>query len=215
MLELQLIYEGNGRFRTASRVDLTIASERFGAGEIIEASVGKRRSRKQHGWFFAMVGAAHENQSAGPLFDDAEQLRAWLLIKAGHCDVREFDPRAMTREVAAWVKQTFRAVDFTTDGRRIYAKTPRSIAFKAVGSAEMMEIANRVVDVICTDIVPGSSRADWEPFLREGSEKADRAAKRRRGHDRHDVCDARAGGQRCAPAADAADAAVAQSREPA
>lgn len=181
-MRIQLISEGNGRFRTASALDFKLATEAFGQGEIVEVVIGKRRSVPQHRWFFAMVAAAHENQSAGPSFDDPEQLRAWLLIQAGHCDVKVFEPRSMTREVAAWLRQTFRAVDFTLDrAGRINAKTPRSIAFRKCGSAEMTEIANKVVEIIMADIVPGSTRTDWEPFLAEGAAKAERKAKREKG----------------------------------
>ena len=178
MFELQLIYEGNGRYRAATKLDWQISNERFGQGEVIEVRAGKKRSRKQHGWFFQMLHRAFENQSAGPQFDDAEQLRAWLLIKAGHCDVKAFQPGAMTREVAAWLRQTFRAVDFTADSKGIYAKTPRSISFKAVGSAEMTEIANKVAEIIMAEIVPGTSWADWQPYLDEGQRLAAAARKR-------------------------------------
>lgn len=181
MIDLQLIHEGGGRFRSATKLDHGIATEKFGAGEIVIARIGKRRSVPQHNWFFSMIAAAFDNQSAGPPFDDTEQLRAWLLIKAGHCDVKVFQPRSMTREVAAWLRMTFRAVDFTMDrAGNIHAKTPRSIAFSKCGAEDMAEIANRVVDVIMADIVPGSTRADWEPYLKEGAAKAERKAKRER-----------------------------------
>lgn len=178
MLELQLIYEGNGRYRAATKLDWQIGNERFGQGEIIEVRAGKKRSRKQNGWLHAMIAEAFDNQSAGPQFDDKEQLRAWLLIQAGHCDVKTFEANAMTREVAAWLRQTFRAVDFTTDGTSIFAKTPRSIAFKACGSAEMTEIANKVAEIIMADIVPGTTWADWQPYLDEGERLAAAARKR-------------------------------------
>lgn len=178
MFELQLIYEGNGRYRAATKLDWQIGQERFGQGEIIEVRAGKKRSRKQHGWFFQMIGSAFENQRAGPQFDDSEQLRAWVLIKAGHCDVKAFQANAMTRDVAAWLRQTFRAVDFTTDGTSIFAKTPRSISFKSCGSAEMTEIANKVAEIIMAEIVPGTTWADWQPYLDEGERLAAAARKR-------------------------------------
>lgn len=183
MLELQLIYEGNGRFRTATKLDLQLAHERFGQGEVIEAKVSKLRSRKQHRFFFAgLVKAAFDNQSAGPHFADQERLRKWLLIQAGHCNVQQFEPGAMTAAVAQWLRATYDDIDFTHDGRWIYAKTAKSISIygpTAIGGAEMTEIANRVVEIIMAEIVPGSLRSDWEPFLREANDSERRREKRK------------------------------------
>lgn len=178
MFEIQLIYEGNGRYRAATKLDWQISNELFGQGEIIEVRPGKKRSRKQHGWFFAMLTSAYENQSAGPEFVDSEHLRAWLLIKVGHCDVAEFDPGSISRPMAAWLRKTFRAIDFTERGGKIFAKTPRSISFKSVGSAEMTEIANKVVEVIMAEIVPGTTWDDWIPYIDEGKRLAAEARKR-------------------------------------
>jgi len=174
-LIVNLVYEGQGRFRPASKADRLVAEERFGQGEIIEAALRKPRSRKQHNWFFAMISEAHANQTSGPLFDDSERLRKWLLIQVGHCNVMQFHPAAMSKEVAVWLRQTYDDIDFATDGRWIYAKTARSIAWKACGSAEMTAIADKVIDVICERIVPGTTRPDWEPYLPTG--KAEKRAK--------------------------------------
>lgn len=188
MLELQLIYEGNGRFRTATKLDLQIAHDRFGQGEIIEAKVSKKRSRRQHSWFFAgLVKAAFDNQSAGPHFEDTERLRKWLLIQAGHCNVQQFESGAMTAAVAQWLRTTYDDIDFTHDNRWIYAKTAKSISIygpTAIGGAEMTEIANKVVEVIMTEIVPGSLRSDWEPFLKDAMASEKRREKRRSSSDR-------------------------------
>ena len=169
MIELQLIHEGGGRFRTATRLDLALATEHFGQGEIVEAKVGKKRSMRQHRWFFAMVKLAFDNQTTGPHFDDEERLRKWLLIQAGHCDVKRFEPNSITPAVAQWLRETYGDIDFTHDCKWIYAKTAKSMSFKAVG-AEMGEIANKVIDVIMAEIVPGSTMADWEPFVAAATE---------------------------------------------
>lgn len=167
MLDLQLVYEGGGRFHTASKLDLRLSEDKLGAGEIVEAQVGKRRSSKQHRWVFAMVAAAFDNQTAGPLFDDAERLRKWLLIQAGHCDVKRFDPGAVTPAVAQWLRDTYGDIDFTTDGRWIYAKTAKSIAYAECDHDAMCRIADAMIEVIVEKIVPGSRREDWEPYVNE------------------------------------------------
>lgn len=174
-LTIQLVYEGGGKFRTASKLDLLLAGDHFGQGEVVEMRPSKRRSLRQHNWFFHLVGAAFDNQRAGPVFDTPERLRKWLLIKVGHCTEKRFAPRAMTAEVAAWLREMHDDMDFSTDRVWIYARTAKSIAFKACDSAEMTAIADRVVDVIVDQIVPGTTRADWEPYLSEAKETARRS----------------------------------------
>jgi hypothetical protein len=197
VLDLHLIYEGNGRFSTATKLDLQIVHERFGQGEVIEAKVSKLRSRKQHGWFFAgLVKAAFDNQSAGPHFTDTERLRKWLLIQAGHCNVQQFEPGAMTAAVARWLRATYDDIDFTHDRQWIYAKTAKSISIygpTAIGGAEMTEIANKVVEIIMAEIVPGSLRSDWEPFLKEATASEKRRERKANGGSSERVPDNRAG----------------------
>jgi hypothetical protein len=185
-LEIQMIYHGDGKLTAASRVDLALLSEHFGQGEVIVVSPAKRRSKKQHGWFFDMISRAYDNQRAGPSFDDSEGLRKWLLVQAGHCTTMKFEPRAITKPVVDWLKTVDPNIFFSHDSRWIYARTAKSIAFKAVGSAEMTEIANKVVDVIMEHVVPGTARSDWEPFVLIGAEKAERKSKRIRSGDGYD-----------------------------
>ena len=179
MTELELIYEGRGRFVTADKGSLAIAHEEFGEGEVLTFRAAKKRSLRQLRWFFHMVHAALDNQRAGPDFQgDPERLRKWLLIRVGHCNEKRFAPQAMTREVAAWLRETYSDIDLSTNGHEIIVRTARSISRKECGHDEMCAIADRVVDVICEEIVPGSMRADWEPYLERGrkSLKAIKAA---------------------------------------
>ena len=164
MIEVQLVYEGEGKFGCASKFDFTLAADKLGAGEVLTARLMHKRSGRQHRWFFSMVQAAWDNQRAGPRFDTADRLRHWLLIQAGHCDEKRFEPAAMTKEVAAWLRATRDDIDFATDNRWIYARTAKSISYKACDHDTMCEIADRVVEVIMERIVPGSTHADWEPF---------------------------------------------------
>jgi len=177
---LRLVYEGGGRFRVASTYDLEAVELQFAAGEQVEMKPAKGRSIRQHKWFFSLVSEAFENQRAGPQFDSAERLRKWLLIKVGHCTEKRFAPRAMTADVAAWLRQQYDDMDFATDRVWIYARTAKSISFRACNSEAMCEIADRVVDVICSEVCPGTTRADWEPFVAEGRQVAQRSVARKR-----------------------------------
>ena len=177
---LRLVYEGGGRFRVASTYDLEAVETQFAAGEAVEMRPAKGRSLQQHRWFMQLISEAFDNQSAGPVFDNSERLRKWLLIRVGHCTERRFHPRAMTAEVAAWLRQQYDDMDFATDRVWIYARTAKSISFRACNSEAMCEIADRVVDVVCAEIVPGSSRDDWQPYLTKARDAARRSAARKR-----------------------------------
>lgn len=170
MIELHLIYEGGGRFRSLTKLDLMLASDKFQQGERVLAKCTKPRSGRQNRWFHAMMHDAWDNQTAGPLFDTSDRLRKWATIQAGHCDVKRFEPAAMTREVAEWLRATYDDIDFSTDGRWIYAKTAKSISYRSCDNYVMAAVADKVVDIICEQIVPGTTRADWEPYIKSADE---------------------------------------------
>lgn len=166
MLDLQLIHLGNGRFATASKLDHDLAATLPANGKV-RAKITQPRSVDEHRWFFAVIAKAFENNRAGPSPDECptpEHLRAWLLIKAGHCDTQTFEPQAVTAPVVRWMKQvqpmTFWSV--TRDGH-IIARTAKSISFSKADEALFNPIANRVIDIIIEEVVPGTTHADWAP----------------------------------------------------
>lgn len=169
--DIQLIHEGGGRFRCATRQDHSVAVEKLTDGETLIAKLTRPRSGRQLRWAHAMVHAAWENQTAGQRFDTSDHLRKWLLIAAGHCDVKRFPPQAMTGEVARWLKATRDDIDFEIDGDCILAKTARSISYAACDHDTMCAVADKMIDIICDQIVPGTSRADWEPYLGRKAKK--------------------------------------------
>lgn len=178
MIELGLIYQGLGHFVAAAKHDTVTAEAQLETGDRVRARLTRPRSIEQHRWTFSLFQAAFDNQRGGPKVENWEQLRKWLLIQAGHCDVMAFEPGALTPHVAQWLRGKF-GIEFTHDRKWIYAKVAKSISFRAVDSDEMTRIANAVVDVICEVIVPGTSRADWEPHL-PGATEHGRTAKKPR-----------------------------------
>lgn len=156
MIELGLIYNGNGTFRLRTHFDFKLCQKNFEDGEALRAKVDHQRSVKQNAYFHALIQAAWENQRCGPQFPTWEHMKSWLLIQAGHCDVKHFDPGSMTPQVAAYLRNVFDTVDFTTDGNRITMKTAKSVSFKRCDAAVMKEVVDRVAEIICTDIIPGA-----------------------------------------------------------
>lgn len=159
-VQLRLIYNGNGTFRVREHLDFKICQEQFGAGEVLHAKVTHQRSLKQNDYFHALIQAAWENQRSGPHLPTWEHLKHWLLIQADHCDVFELEPSSMTPQVAAIFRKTFDTVDFTEKGGRIFMKVAKSVSFKKCDGEAMKQVVDRVVAIICEEIVPGARPQD-------------------------------------------------------
>lgn len=163
---LQLIHLGNGRFAAASRLDHDLAAQLPVNGKVL-AKITQPRSVNELRYFFAMIASAFNNNRAGPSLDECptpEHLRAWLLIKAGHCDTQTFEPRAVTAPVVRWMKSvapmTFWSV--AKDGT-IIARTAKSISFSKADESVFNPVVNKIIDIIVAEVVPGTTHADWAP----------------------------------------------------
>jgi len=159
MLDLRLKYLGGGKFQTAGSLDFDLCGKELDEGETVRARVTHQRSVKQNAFFHALIAAAWENQRGGPQFPSWEHLKGWLLIKVGHCDVKQFAANAMTAEVARHIRLTNPMADFTTDGESIFMKTAKSVSFKSTSAEEMAPVVDAVVALICSEIVPGVTPA--------------------------------------------------------
>ena len=163
MIELALVHESGGRFRCADKASHDVAIDKLIEGQLVRAKIYKQRSIDQHRWFFVMVEDAFHNQRAGPAFSSSEELRKWLLIRAGWCHAMTFEPEAMTVDVARWLRVKY-GLDFTHNGKNIICREAKSISFKDCDGDQMTAIADKVIDIICDQIVPGTTRSDWEPY---------------------------------------------------
>lgn len=160
MLDLRLEHIGQGQFRTRSRLDYELCCTELDDGEHVRAKVTRRRSVQQNEFFHALIEAAWENQRGGPPQPTWRHLKGWLLIQVGHCNVKRFDAGAMTPAVASYLRQSFETVDFTTDGKAITMKVAKSVSFRRCDAAEMAGVVDRVVELICSVIVPGTTPAE-------------------------------------------------------
>ena len=165
MLEQRLIYLGNGRYQTASRSDLENANTTFAAGEHVVARITHKRSVRQNNTFHAMIAYAFENQRSGPNLSTAQHLKQWLLIKAGHYSERRFHLGPLlereAKSVGMVVAQMMRSHDdyvgiaYASGTGELIERRAKSVSFKSVMSDDMRELFDRVVHIICEEIMPG------------------------------------------------------------
>jgi len=140
-LTLELCYNGDGSFRTSSPFDFKLAQSRLGEGELIRVSVSRGRSSKQNRLFHALIQAAFDNQVHGPMLETVDHMRAYLLIRAGHCN----ETRIPT------AKQS--AKDVVSTARHMSAFLRQHYEYYETANAVMQ----RVIDEICGNICPGTT----------------------------------------------------------
>lgn len=166
MTELRLRYDGNGKFSPASHVDYTAACDECQQGEEYVAKLVRPRSSRENRLFHGAIKSAYHNQRGGPRFDDRddsdgwERLRGWLLCEADWCDIHRFKPGALAPEAITIMRQVVRAdtvwaVDRTTGD--ILMKVPRSIKFATMKHPDFQPVKNKVFEILCNEIVPGST----------------------------------------------------------
>jgi hypothetical protein len=168
MLDLRLRYEGAGRFQTATKLDFDLAAETYSQGDVVRAETTQPRSLRQNNYLHAIIQSAHETQSGGPRFGHWKQMRAWLLIEAGYCNEERFKVPGTSRNVAtAFGKglaqalrrgERYEAVAYDPKTAEFVIRTPISLKFHgkdALTADEAGELTDRIVAIVCTEIVPG------------------------------------------------------------
>lgn len=162
MIELRTKYEGEGRWRAASHVDWKIAIQECTTGEEMVTRFVRPRSSKENRLFHGAIKAAWNNQRGGPYYPEEEggwmRLRAWLLCEAGYCDLYEFAPGSISREVVQVLKQRDQDAFWTVMPKTgvIRARFPKSISYKTLCADEFQPIKTRVFEILCNVVVPGT-----------------------------------------------------------
>lgn len=163
MIELQLIYDGGGKFSPASHVDFRTACEELEQGERVVARLVRPRSSPENRLFHGAMKSAWDNQRGGPLFTEEEggwlRLRAWCLCEAGWCDLHEFDAGAISKEAVAILKQRDQTAFWTVNRGtgKIRVRFPKSISFKACKHPDFQPVKGKVFDLLCNVICPGTT----------------------------------------------------------
>lgn len=167
MLDLHLVYLGQGRFSTASKRDLDSASLALMPNERVRARITKKRSVQQNEFFHALVQVAHDNQRSGQPLPSWRHLKSHLLIRVDHCDEARIDLHECSPSMAAVVakgmtaelRRRFDTVETSYDRKRhqIVMRFARSVSFSECTRERMGEIVDHVTAIICNEIVPGTT----------------------------------------------------------
>jgi hypothetical protein len=131
-----------------------------------------------------MCEHAFDNQRAGPELPTWRHLKDWLLIHpdVGHCQERRVKVGKLTpREAqAAGVAlatalrtgEDFVGVGYDTKHGEFVVRTAKSVSFRAVTSDDMAAITDKVVGLICKEILPGTDPEDLFNATRSESKVA-------------------------------------------
>lgn len=109
---------------------------RVAAGNIVRAEIKRPRSLGHHRKFFALLGLIYENQTR---YRSPEALLDAIKIYIGHADV------------------------LNIRGKEVHI--PKSISFSSMDQTAFEAFWDRVVGVVCTEIIPGLKRTDLEREL--------------------------------------------------
>jgi hypothetical protein len=165
MIELPLAYEGNGVFRATSRAAVLRAQQSCEQGETFKASLTRPRSVDQNNFFHGLIDAAWQNLQND--FSDPRHLKEWLLIEAGHVQedrvLIDKMPRKHMRPVIEAMTASLRRrntvvrVAYNEKYGELVMHYAGEWKFEKTGHDRATEITQKVVEIICERLLPGTT----------------------------------------------------------
>lgn len=126
--------------------------------QMIKCKITKKRSSPHHRLFFAALQAAYDNwpEDHTEQFANKEELRGWLLCKAGYhdCIKLELDHPDYASKCAemfsVFIEKAFghRAIFFKSHSSLLVGFVPKSIAWDKMEQSEFTELTKKVSDVL-------------------------------------------------------------------
>lgn len=184
MIELKMLSKGDGSLVPASPLDRNIVLTRLEPGKAVKVAITKQRSVRQNNMFHALVQAAHDNQRAGPQCETWEHLKAWLLIRAGHCHEQRIPLGNMSAAaatqimapLASFTRRVTPVIEYVHDRKRneLVMRSAKSWKFSEADHERATEVLDRVIAIICADIVPGvdpMTLLDWAGVGKRAAKK--------------------------------------------
>jgi hypothetical protein len=153
--KLRAQYQGRGRLFAAGPADLA-ACEKLEEGRYYTIEVTSPRSLSQNNLMWAMARYTLANQRAGLdiKFEDAEQLRAWALVHAGHSHNSPMPPNSISERACRALRSQFIYAYWDTKSvpGTVILKTPRET--KEMEVDKFSELIDRLAAVM-VQLVPG------------------------------------------------------------
>ena len=164
MIELRLRHDGGGQLVPASRSDL-LACQQLPRGEVFNVKLTRPQSGKQRNTLHLLFQRTHETQKTGEVFPTWRQLKTFVLIQAGHCEVDRLPPGSINKAAAAILRKRHGdLIDFTTNPKTgvVHAKTVKTTSDLSMD--EMRVLLDKCIEIVLRDFLPGTELTD---LLRE------------------------------------------------
>ncbi|GJM00211.1 MAG: hypothetical protein DHS20C07_18900 [Methyloligella sp.] len=131
---------------------------KLGEGQIVKCKFTKKRSSPHHRLFFAAIQTAYDNwpEDHAEQFENKEELRGWLLCKAGYhdCIKLELDHPDYASKCAemfsVFIQKAFgqRNIFFKSHNSLLVGFVPQSIAWDKMEQSEFTDLTQKVSDVL-------------------------------------------------------------------
>lgn len=142
----------DGAMHPASKVWANRAAEQFHAGELVKLERVEERSGKSHAHLFAIIRASWLTlpEELALEFPTSEHLRAWLLIRAGHCTIMKV--ACPDRKTAMDFFRIAQALDefavVMLSDSVITISRAKSISYREVQGKQFQVIKSTVMDIL-------------------------------------------------------------------
>ena len=149
------VYDGEA-FRPSTLYQSRLASEQYGAGEIVALVRHEDRSDRSHRHYFAAINEAWQSlpDELAALYPTPEHLRKVALIRAGYADEKTLvcSSRAEALRLAAFVRPMDSYAIVAVSQATVKAWTAQSQSTRAMGRKAFQESKDKVLDWIAAQI---------------------------------------------------------------
>lgn len=154
MREINLIYEGRGKFHATSTYWEKRCDELFADGEQVLMHEDKERSSPSHRQFFAVLNDAYANlpEIEAKQYPTKEIFRGMLLIEAGHFMERRFcaETANEAERIATFLKSDDRVQVIVVQDTWVVERTPVSQSFDKMDHTTFQKVRDDII-AMCAD----------------------------------------------------------------
>ena len=150
---IECVWDGE-RFTPASQYQHRLASEQFGAGELVTLARDEQRSEASHNHEFAWLREAWkslpEQYAMEPWAQSPEHLRKYALCRSGFCTTETVaaGSNAAALRIASFIRGREEYTLVSVQGSTVHVFTPESQSRKAMGKTRFQESKAAIMDLI-------------------------------------------------------------------